>query len=250
MLPTHVRKRDGRLVSFDIGKLKRSIQAALIAADDPGAEYAEDAAYAIAMHLGKTFPQQPPQTSDVAVTVARALEKGYSARASAIYLDYRVAREEQRSKTTVIKPQQISLLDADSTISVMTGNEQNSRPWNRAFIVRALEQEAHVKHSAAETIAQEVERRVLSSGLSIVTTTLIRALVDSELLSRGYANSLRQRSSVTIPYDELQRRLNEPENLNTKLGCSSTAKPKISQQELVSLPSLFDEPLPGHWSRG
>jgi len=218
MLPTHVRKRDGRLVSFDIGKLKRSIQAALIAADDPDAAYAEDAAYAIAMHLGKTFPQQPPQTSDVAVTVARALEKGYSARASAIYLDYRVAREEQRSKTTVIKPQQISLLDADSTISVMTGNEQNSRPWNRAFIVRALEQEAHVKHSAAEAIAQEVEKRVLSSGLSIVTTTLIRALVDSELLSRGYANSLRQRSSVTIPYDELQKRLNEPETLNTKLG--------------------------------
>ena len=218
MLPTHVRKRDGRLVSFDIGKLKRSIQAALIAADDPDAAYAEDAAYAIAMHLGKAFPQQPPQTSDVAVTVARALEKGYSARASAIYLDYRVARDEQRSKTTVIKPQQISLLDADSTVSVMTGNEQNSRPWNRAFIIRALEQEAHVKHSAAEAIAQEVEKRVLSSGLSIVTTTLIRALVDSELLSRGYANSLRQRSSVTIPYDELQKRLSEPETLNSKLG--------------------------------
>ena len=54
MLPTHVRKRDGRLVTFDIGKLKRSIEAALLAAEVPGSEYAEDAAYAIAMHLGKT----------------------------------------------------------------------------------------------------------------------------------------------------------------------------------------------------
>ena len=218
MLPTHVRKRDGRLVTFDIGKLKRSIEAALLAAEVPGSEYAEDAAYAIAMHLGKTFPQQPPQTSDVAVTVARALEKSYGPRASAVYLDYRVARDEQRAKCTVIKPKQISLFDADTTVSVMTGGEQNARPWNRAFIVRALEQEAHLKHSAAETIAQEVEERVLSSGLSVVTTTLIRAIVDSELLAKGYANSLRQRSSVTVPYEELQRGLNEPEFLNVHLG--------------------------------
>lgn len=218
MLPTHVRKRDGRLVAFDLGKLKRSIRAALEAAEDPGSEYAEDAAYAIAMHLGKTFPQQPPRTSDIAVTVARALEEGYSPRASASYLDYRVARDEQRAKCTVIKPQQISLLDADTTVSVMTGSEQNARPWNRAFIVRALEQEAHVRHSAAETIAQEVENRVLSSGLSVVTTTLIRAIVDSELLAKGYTNSLRQRSSVTVPYEELRKNLNEPEELNLNLG--------------------------------
>ncbi|MBR5624914.1 hypothetical protein IKW72_07940 [bacterium] len=228
MLPTHVRKRDGRLVTFDIGKLKRSIEAALLAAEVPGSEYAEDAAYAIAMHLGKTFPQQPPQTSDVAVTVARALEKSYGPRASAVYLDYRVARDEQRAKCTVIKPRQISLFDADTTVSVMTGGEQNARPWNRAFIVRALEQEAHLKHSAAETIAQEVEERILSSGLSVVTTTLIRAVVDSELLAKGYANSLRQRSSVTVPYEALQRGLNEPEELNQQLGRRVSAPYSLS----------------------
>ena len=228
MLPTHVRKRDGRLVTFDIGKLKRSIQAALEAAEVPGAEYAEDAAFAIAMHLGKAFPQQPPQTSDVAVTVARALEKSYGPRASAVYLDYRVARDEQRAKCTVIKPRQISLFDADATISVMSGGEQNARPWNRAFIVRALEQEAHIKHAAAETIAQEVEERILSSGLSVVTTTLIRAVVDSELLAKGYTNSLRQRSSVTVPYEELQRGLNEPEDLVLHLGTRVSAPYSLS----------------------
>ena len=218
MQPTHVRKRDGRLVAFDLGKLSRSIKAALTAANDAGAVYSDDIAYAIAMHLGRSFPDHPPRTGDISAAVAKALEKAYSHRASAVYLDYRVAREEQRSKCQVVKPLQISLLDADSSVNVMSGHEQNSQPWNRVHIIRALEQEAHVPHNVAETIAQSVENRILSSGLSVVTTTLIRALTDSELLAHGYANALRQRSSVTIPYEHLERALDTPEELGTILG--------------------------------
>ena len=78
-------------------------------------------------------------------------------------------------------------------------------PWSKGKIVEALMIEGDVEAAVAEEIASEVERRVFSSGLTRVSTALIRALVDNELFERGYERVLNRQVVIGLPRYDLDR---------------------------------------------
>lgn len=205
--PSHVRKRDGRLVPFDTGKLARSIMAAARECGVSEGFYAREIADAVALFLSKKYNALPPDTTEIYHAVEKILSDTRHTQVCYAYRTYRLEREKNRTQCKVMKPVQPSLLNADVSVHVTYNHEQRTMLWDRTYIIRALEREAGISHAVAEEISRSVEEKILSSGLSRVTTTLIRALTDNELLVRGYSNLLRQRSSVTLPFRDLEQLL-------------------------------------------
>jgi transcriptional regulator NrdR family protein len=204
---THVCKRDGRLVPFDRQRLVRAIQAAAEASPGTSTTFAQELADAVILHLEKSFPASPPSTAAIAEAVETVLLGVNLREAAEAYRAYREARAQSRMRCTVVKPLQPSLFTADIALHVSFDGMQRTAAWDRTRIIHALEREARIARGVAEDIARVVEERLLSSDVRRVTTTLIRALVDNELLARGFTASLRQRSAVAVPFADIDRAL-------------------------------------------
>lgn len=92
----------------------------------------------------------------------------------------------------------------DITLFVRTSGEEVAR-WNRRRIVEALIREAAMDEETAETISREVEKQIVSSGISLLTTALIRELVDAKLIERGLEHAQRLHARLGFPlYDVRQ----------------------------------------------
>jgi len=72
----------------------------------------------------------------------------------------------------------------DITLFVKTSGEEITR-WDRQRIVDALIRETSIDVETAQIISREVEKQIISSGISLLTTPLIRELVDAKLIERG-----------------------------------------------------------------
>ena len=89
----------------------------------------------------------------------------------------------------------------DLTLFVRTSNEDTTR-WNRQRIVDTLIQETDIDVDTAEAISREVEKQIVSSGISLLTTPLIRELVDAKLIQRGLDQARRMHARLSFPlYD-------------------------------------------------
>ena len=77
--------------------------------------------------------------------------------------------------------------------------------WSRARIAAALVTEADLPREVAEKVAGQVEQRVLESGLDQISTGLIRAMVDGELVQLGLTSALARTEPVAIPRHDLKR---------------------------------------------
>jgi anaerobic ribonucleoside-triphosphate reductase len=92
----------------------------------------------------------------------------------------------------------------DITLFVRTSGEDIVR-WNRQRIVEALIRETGVDVDTAETISRDVEKQIVASGISLLTTPLIRELVDAKLIERGLEHDRRMHALLGFPlYDVRQ----------------------------------------------
>ena len=103
----------------------------------------------------------------------------------------------------------------DLTLFVRTSGEEIAR-WNRRRIVEALIREAAIDEATAEAISREVEKQIVSSGIGLLTTALIRELVDAKLIERGLEQARRLHARLGFPlYDVRQLILHQnKENAN------------------------------------
>jgi ribonucleoside-triphosphate reductase (formate) len=103
----------------------------------------------------------------------------------------------------------------DLTLFVRTSGEEVAR-WNRRRIVEALIREAGIDEATAEAISREVEQQIVASGIGLLTTALIRELVDAKLIERGLEQARRLHARLGFPrYDVRQLILHQnKENAN------------------------------------
>ena len=89
----------------------------------------------------------------------------------------------------------------DLTLFVETSHEDITR-WNRQRIVDTLIRETDMDVDTAEAISREVEKQIVSSGISLLTTPLIRELVDAKLIQKGLDRARRKHVRLGFPlYD-------------------------------------------------
>ena len=92
----------------------------------------------------------------------------------------------------------------DLTLFVRTSGEEIIR-WNRQRIVDALMREADIDDQVASEIAKEVEKQIISSGINVLTTALIREFVNVRLIERGLEKERRLHGRLGFPlYDVRQ----------------------------------------------
>ena len=104
----------------------------------------------------------------------------------------------------------------DLTLFVRTSGEEIA-PWNRQRIVDALVREADIDDQLAAQISKEVEKQIVSSGIGLLTTALVRELVNARLIERGMERERRLHGRLGFPlYDVRQLILHQnKENANT-----------------------------------
>lgn len=105
----------------------------------------------------------------------------------------------------------------DIALLVTTSSKSEINSWDRNRIVHCLIREINASPELAEEIALEVERVIFESGLSTVTTSIIRELVDIQLLKRGLGTLHQRHTHLGLPtFDVEQIILNaNKENSNT-----------------------------------
>jgi len=111
----------------------------------------------------------------------------------------------------------------DITLFVRTSNEEVA-VWNRQRIVEALLKETDIDVETANTISKEVEKQLVSSGISFLTTSLIRELVDAKLIEHGLERARRMHTRLGFPlYDVRELILHQnKENANVPHGPEGT----------------------------
>lgn len=98
--------------------------------------------------------------------------------------------------------------DNDSTdiaLMVATSSKSEVNEWDRDRIVEALVREVNMQPELAQEIAAEVEERLLASNLKVVTTSIIRELIDIELLARGLQTLHREHTHLGLPAFDVEQ---------------------------------------------
>jgi ribonucleoside-triphosphate reductase len=92
----------------------------------------------------------------------------------------------------------------DLTLFVRTSGEEIIR-WDRQRIVDALMREADIDEQVAAEISRDVEKQIISSGINVLTTALIRELVNVRLIEKGLEKERRLHGRLGFPlYDVRQ----------------------------------------------
>lgn len=121
------------------------------------------------------------------------------------------------SQIKVVKRMEKANDTTDIALLVSTYSKEEINLWDQDKIIDSLVLETGMSHSLATEIAGAVEQTIVSSRMNTVTTSIIRELVDLELLKNGHNTLHKKHSHLGLPmYDVEQIILNaNKENSNT-----------------------------------
>jgi len=243
-----VKKRDGRVVSFDQQKIADAIFKAAQAVGGEDRSLAEELAGVVSLFLEKHYPEATPGIEDIQDMVEKVLIETGHAKTAKAYILYRGKRARARQalqvRRQVRKAPARGDTSTDIALLVEGSAHQEMIPWDRARIARALVVEADLDEDLAAEIARAVEGRVIESGLERLSTSLIRALVDNELLERGLERSFQKQAVIGMPKYDLEQLIlskssensnitaNNPEAIN--LTIAEHALKQFALQEIFS----------------
>lgn len=133
----------------------------------------------------------------------------------------------------------------DLSLFVNAESHDEIQPWSKDRISDALVNEAGLHSDLAVEIAAIVEQRVRGSGVSRISTSLIRELVDNELFERGLTGRLKQQAVIGIPRFDLDTiiRSKSKENANIAQNNPEAINLAVAENSLkqYALQEVFSE---------
>jgi ribonucleoside-triphosphate reductase len=111
----------------------------------------------------------------------------------------------------------------DMALFVRTSGEDMAG-WNRRRIVDALVRETYIDLETAERISKEVEQVIIASRINLITSPLIRELVDAKLIEYGLEKARRMHTRLGMPLYDVDQLILHPnrENANVPHGPEAT----------------------------
>ncbi|VVB74479.1 Transcriptional repressor NrdR [Candidatus Tiddalikarchaeum anstoanum] len=103
----------------------------------------------------------------------------------------------------------------------VTNSSDEINDWDRSRITKALIKETNLSEWQAEEIALEVEKKLLSSRLTQVSVSLIRELVNNELLTKGYSAQLSSQRIIGMPIFNLKQVIFSKTNDNSNIKANN-----------------------------
>jgi hypothetical protein len=211
-----VRKRDNRIVPFDVSKIADAIYRALRSVGEGSRSLAEELASAVSHFLDERFEGAVPGIEDIQDQVETVLMEMGHPRVAKAYILYRQKRALLRQTLEVRKVspreegvtfdyEEAEVADAGGGLPEVEETQWGTSTWQKGKISAALIREADLDPDIAEEIASVVERKVLESGIRRIATTLIRELVDNELFERGFKAKLEKQAPIGLPKYNLEQ---------------------------------------------
>ncbi len=216
-----VRKRDERIVPFDEVKIAEAIFKAARAVGGEDRFLAEELARAVTFFLRRKSGERLPDIEEIQDAVEKVLVETGHARTAKAYILYRDRRARQREKLKVRKEIRKKMTATDLSLLVTGSTHDEITPWDKFRISQALVKEANLSSLAADSIAAAVEIRVLNSDLGQISTSLIRELVDNELLARGYQKKLARQTLIGMPTYDLDQLIFSKSNENSNITANN-----------------------------
>ncbi|MBU4179900.1 MAG: hypothetical protein KJ625_08195, partial [Actinobacteria bacterium] len=105
----------------------------------------------------------------------------------------------------------------DIAMQVSTVSPEEINLWDKQRIVDSIIREAQAAPDLAREIADEVEKTMVATGQTRITTSLIRELVDLQLMERGLSHMLEKHTKLGLPMFDVENIISQPnkENSNT-----------------------------------
>ncbi|MDR2391561.1 MAG: anaerobic ribonucleoside-triphosphate reductase [Planctomycetota bacterium] len=230
-----VTKRDGKKVLFNSTKIGDAIFAAARAVGGENRQLADDIAGLVVTLLEKRYGDgEAPGIEDIQDMVEKTLIETGHAKTAKAYILYRENRARARARMRVRKDNAHSAADStDIHLLVDPGSQAEYFQWDRSRIALALAREAGLDPAESDSIAKVVERRVLSSGLSRISTSLVRELVDNELFERGHQKTLEKQAVIGLPKYDIEKLIVSKSKENSNISANNPEAINLAIAETV-----------------
>ncbi|MEW6556447.1 MAG: anaerobic ribonucleoside-triphosphate reductase [Elusimicrobiota bacterium] len=202
---SYVKKKDN---TFELADEQKIFTALNRASKEGGCESKEEIKKIVsnvAKYLKTNFlPGETITTQIISDAVERVLIDGRYEQTFQAYHRRRVKKNEIRKQLKVAKRKE----KADSTdlsLLVQAELEEETSSWDKTKIIDALVKEARIPHNDARKIANNIEKKVIMSTISKITTSLLRELVDNELFALGFSAKIKKQTSLGIPTYNLEQ---------------------------------------------
>lgn len=249
---TRLVKRDGRIETFDKGKIANAIFAAAQSMGGTDRDRALSLASGVSLYLSKKLRGETPTSDQVGDAVEKVLIEMGHARTALAYARFRDRRGRvrrlQRGDTRDILNELAEARreaemgpTATSSLFVRTSSERLVS-WDRAKIVEALVRETGLDEGMANLIAIGVEQQIDAAGVKTLTAALVRELVNAKLMEHGLERYWRRHVRLGVPLYDADRiirggktdgRLVDPETTNRVLA--ESVKHEYALAEVFSM---------------
>lgn len=226
-----VRKKDGEVTGFIPKKILTSLKKA---AEYAGVSDLEvKALYSRMMHeLENTFlPGETILTNNIDNVIIDVLQKNGFSPMSRIYYSQGQLKENTKKKIKVIKKADVDV--TDFSLLVTNARDVIATPWHREKIVDAIIRETGLEKDEAKAIAKSVEKKIVAADLRDVSTSLIRGLIDNELLSKGYSNLISRQTEVGISTYDLEKIVFSSPKENSNISKHNPEAVNLATAEVV-----------------
>ncbi len=200
-------KRDGIVVEFDVDKIEKAITKALNEVYGPKTKevpsYVLGDIVARLSNFDYKDTKKIPTLDQVQSSVITSLESFGWADVAHKYKQYRDARDRARQKLYV-KNKTAGVNITDDSLLLVNDSGYVTSPWNRQKILAALKKSTSLEDGEIFTVAKLVENRIIDSGISIVTTSFIREMINNTLLERGHSENIPDMSVYRVSSDFIQ----------------------------------------------
>ncbi len=242
---TNVQKRDGRFVPFNEEKIANAIFKAAKSVGGKDYGSARNIARKVTNDLRRSFGGKSPTIEEVQDSVEKILIEDGRAKTAKAFILYRDERKRMRSKIQVRKKVRGKASSTDLLLLVEPSSKDELFEWSKSKIASALHKEASIPLAEAEEIADAVEERIFKSGLKKISTSLIRALVDTELFDRGYQSKLEKQTLIGMPVYDLKQLISSMSNENSNVAANNPEAVNLSIAENIlkqfALNNLFSK---------
>ncbi len=176
-----------------------------------------------------------PKIEDVQDLVEIVLAEQGETLVVAAYKRYRKQREIARRNIRVRgngTKGNVDVTDASLLLVESSSNNVNL-PWDRKRIVKQILDKTDLSIELAINVAKSVENRIIASDLTVINTTLIRELVNNELMERGYSQQLRDLSLYRVSKDYLENLMFTKSTENSNIVNNNPEAVNLGVAELV-----------------
>jgi ribonucleoside-triphosphate reductase len=240
--PTHVRKRDGRLVPFDEGRIADAIYRAALAVGGEDRFLAEELASMVTLFLAKVLaagagpgagtPALPgmeadggaggagaaagggaspvPTIEQVQDMVEKVLVDTGHARTAKAYILHRDRRARLREAARARVAEGAATLFDDRFLLVEDPSAERTAPFSAERLARTVAAEAGLDREAALRVVEGVEARLRRARVRRIPAPVLGSLVDAELLETGRLAEPRRRSGAAVPRSVIEEALSPP----------------------------------------